>query len=97
MKRVENWRYIISHLIIVSKKNIDVNERGEKEKKMEKGKRRKLRKRGLILRRQRLASPPCLDVSRSDHSAGSKNVTTRGRGIRKREEDLVNRRVEHIC
>ena len=39
--------------------------------KKEEGLRRKWRKPGLILRRQRLASLPCLIVSRSDHSAGS--------------------------
>ena len=43
--------------------------------KKEERKRRKWRKqRGSILRRQHLASPPCLDVSRSDHSAGSITV-----------------------
>ena len=39
--------------------------------KKEERKRRTWRKRGQVLRQQRLASPPCLDVSRSDHSAFS--------------------------
>ena len=72
--------------------------------KKEERKRRKWRKqRGSILRRQRLASPLCLDVSHSDHLAGSTGqvvwaewsewLTSRQSGLARR----CRRRIDPRC